>query len=190
MMDHKILFKQIAEKDFELLHAKKNLKETKEKIRVEQERCEHIAEVTKLVQDTCQNIQNSVHKKIADIVNRCLEVVFDDPYEFRIVFEKKRNKTEARLVFARDEEEIDPYTAAGGGVIDIVSFALRLACLCMQKPKRRSVLILDEPFRFVSRKLLVRVNQMIHSLSQEMDMQFVIITHTEELRGQKHIVIE
>ena len=141
-----------------------------------------LRESTAIAQEITTALQAQAHNAIAATVSRCLASVFDEPYEFRILFEAKRGRTEARLVFFRNEQEIDPMTAAGGGVVDVAAFALRLACLFLQKPAVRKVLILDEPFRFVPAEFLPRVRALIETLSVEMGVQIIMVTHIEELK--------
>lgn len=135
----------------------------------------------KAAQDVAQKVaaavQQQAHARIAEVVSRCLGAVFDDPYEFKVEFERKRGKTEARLTFVRDGVEVDPVTAAGGGVVDVAAFALRLAALVLQFPAPRRLMVLDEPFRFVSKDRTPRLRSLLRALSHEMGVQFVIVTH-------------
>ena len=141
-----------------------------------------VHEAIVVVQQLAQTLQDKAHSQLKQIVSRCLSVVMeDDAYEFDILFEQKRNKTEARLVFYRGELEVDPMTAAGGTCVDLVSFALRLSLLVFQRPAGRRLLVLDEPFKFVSRDYLPRVRQLLEALSEELDIQFIIVTHLPEL---------
>ena len=139
-------------------------------------------EAQKTCQAVAEYVQGAAHANIAKIVSRCLEAVFDEPYEFKVVFEQKRGRTEARLVFERDGLTVDPMTASGGGVVDVASFALRLACLMLARPAGRRVLIMDEPFRFVSADYRPRVRAMVTGLASEMGVQFIIVTHIDTLR--------
>jgi DNA repair exonuclease SbcCD ATPase subunit len=134
-----------------------------------------------IVQTVAQSIEQAVHNKIAVVVSNCLEAIFDDPYTFKITFERKRNRTEAQLLFTRNGMDVDPMTAAGGGAVDVAAFALRVACLTIQKHLQQ-VLILDEPFRFVSREFRPRIRALIESLSRDLGIQFLIVTHMDVLR--------
>jgi ABC-type Mn2+/Zn2+ transport system ATPase subunit len=129
-----------------------------------------------LIQRVAKAIQQEVHHRISSVVCRCLEAIFDDPYEFRIDFEQKRGKTEAVLKFIRDGLVLDdPIRQAGGGVINVASFALRLASLLLQRPALRPLLVLDEPFGGLrGKKYRSRVRTMLQTLSQEMGVQFII----------------
>jgi len=135
-----------------------------------------------IFQGVAKGIQQQVHERIAGVVSRCLEMIFDEPYEFQILFEEKRGRTEARLVFIRDGIEVDPMTASGGGVIDIAAFALRVASLLLMRPKVQRLLVLDEPLKFLSAEYRDRARQMLETLSKEMGIQFLIVTHISELQ--------
>jgi hypothetical protein len=99
-------------------------------------------------QAMAQGMQRQAHVRVTSIVNKCLTSIFDEPYTFDIQFDRKRGRTEARMVFERDGAELDPTTGAGGGVLDVASFALRVAACVLGQPPKRKLLILDEPFRF------------------------------------------
>lgn len=141
--------------------------------------CEEAQHIAQLV---AQTVQQQVHDRIAGVVSRCLEAVFDEPYEFQIHFEQKRGRTEAKLVFVRDGNQVDPLTGSGGGVVDVAAFALRVACILLAKPPVRRVLVMDEPFRFVSACYRPRLRAMLEKLSSDLGIQFILITHIEELK--------
>lgn len=135
-----------------------------------------------VIQAVAQDVQQRAHKKIAAVVSKCLESVFDEPYEFKVEFERKRGRTEAKLTFVRDDIVVSPLSASGGGVVDVAAFALRLACLVLTRPPLRKVLVLDEPFKNPSAEYLPRIRIMLESLAEEMGVQFIIVTHIEALR--------
>lgn len=134
-----------------------------------------------LVQQTATLAQETAHRRIAQLVTECLRAVFDDPYEFRIEFDRKRGRTEARCLVVRGDCEIDPLEAAGGGVVDVIAFALRLIALTLKRPERRRLLILDEPFKFVSEEYRERIRDLLLTLSEDLGIQMVIVTHIREL---------
>lgn len=144
-----------------------------------------IREAVALAQGVATIIQEQAHKKIANIVSRSLEAVFDEPYEFKIIFEQKRGRTEASLVFTRDGMDIDPMSASGGGVVDVAALALRLSCLLLARPPLRRLLVLDEPLKFLSVEYRPRAKRLIETLSKELNVQFLIVTHLAELRCGK-----
>jgi DNA repair exonuclease SbcCD ATPase subunit len=141
-----------------------------------------------IIQQVARTCQQRAHRQIAAIVTRCLQAVFDDAYTFRIIFDRKPSgKTEPHLAFVRDGVEYEPLDAAGGGVIDVAAFALRLAALLLSVPRRRLLLCLDEPFRHLSKNHLPRVRGLLETLAAELKVQFIIVTHAEELQAGKVI---
>lgn len=145
----------------------------------------------KILQEIAAGVQAAAHEQIARIVSKCLSTVFGaDAYEFRVIFEQKRGKTEARLAFVRDGIEYDPTTECGGGVCDVAAFGLRLAALILQHPAVRRLLILDEPAKMLSRDYAPNFRAMLESLADELDVQVVMVTHNNGLACGKIVEIE
>lgn len=140
-----------------------------------------LREAQSLAQTVAAAVQEEAHAKLADIVTRSLAAVFDVPYVFKIRFETKRGRTEAVLAFERGGLEVDPMTAAGGGVVDVAAFALRISCLLISRPPLRRLLVVDEPMKMLSKEYSERVRELILMLAQELDIQFIIVTHNPEL---------
>jgi DNA repair exonuclease SbcCD ATPase subunit len=136
-----------------------------------------------VVKDVTQFVQRTIHNTVSDLVTRCLLAVFgENAYEFRINFEQKRNKVEAEMQFIRDGQSYSPMTQVGGGVLDVAAFGARLSALLLHQSKNnRRVLILDEPFRFLSVEYRPKIRQLLETLSKELDFQFIIVTHIREL---------
>jgi len=134
-----------------------------------------------IIQKVAQDTQSQLEIHISDIVSLAMETIFDDPYEFKIEFVVKRNKTECELIFEKDGNRIHPLSASGGGVIDTASFALRIALWTLQNPKSRNTIILDEPFKFLSKDLLPRACDLLQELRKKLNLQFIIVTHLDEL---------
>lgn len=154
------------------------------------QKVEDVLEAQKILQHIAQGVQEQAHRQIASVVTKCLQGVFDRPYEFKILFERKRGKTEAKLVLCREGVELtNPKDEAGGGVLDVAALALRLAKLVLERPRRRRVLVLDEPFRCVDEENSTRVRELLLVLAREMKVQFIIATHNEGLRAGKVIQI-
>jgi hypothetical protein len=162
-------------------HAKRTLTKERQELKDINQKLKDIAEAQQIIQQTTQQIQNKVHQQVAEVVTRCLSAVFEDPYTFKILFEQRRGKTEARIVFERDGYIIDPMTASGLGVVDVAAFALRLSALLLSRPPLRRVLLLDEPFKFVSEDNMERVGELLQKLAEELKVQFVIVTHNPKL---------
>ncbi len=140
-------------------------------------------EAQRIVQGIAQLIQQQIHSQISSVVTRCLNVVFaEDPYVFRIEFEQKRGKTEAKIVFERGGVVLDdPLNEVGGGVLDVASLALRLSSILLSRPPMRRLLVLDEPFSDIrGGEYRARTREMLLKLSQELGVQIIINTDIPE----------
>ena len=168
---------------------KHNLANLKKQQEQAENKIKTIQDCQDLAQRVAQGIQQKTHSLIAEVVSKCLETVFDEPYHFQINFERKRGKTEANLIFERDGMEIDPMTSSGGGVLDIASFALRLSAIILTKPHTRKLIIMDEPFRFLSETYRPKIRQLLEELSVQYDFQFIMVTHIKELICGKNIAL-
>ncbi len=170
----------IAERE----HARRRVIDEKKALRTAQQRLEDVEAAQKALQQIAQQVQQEAHEKLSAVVGRCLESVFGDAYGFLIDFQRKRGKTEARLCFTRDGKIMDdPTYDACGGAVDVAALALRLACLMLAKPRRRRLLVMDEPLRNLNGIIhQEKVAELIETLAEEMQVQFVIASDDDWLR--------
>lgn len=137
-----------------------------------------------ILQEAAQATQQQLEFHVADIVTTALQAVFPEPYEFVVRFEIKRGKTECVMLFKRDGEEFDPMESCGGGPIDVAAFALRVAFWSLSRRNgTRPLIILDEPFKFVSRKgdLQTRCSEMVKTLSDKLGIQILMVSHLPDI---------
>lgn len=139
-------------------------------------------EVQVFLQKIAKETQERLSLQIEDIINSALDAVFPNEYTFRLEFTTSRNRTEAQLLFydQRTGKEVDPMNASGGGVVDLTAFALRIACYVLEN-NTDNVIILDEPFRFISRDLQERAGKILKTLSEKLHIQIIMVTHIKEL---------
>jgi DNA repair exonuclease SbcCD ATPase subunit len=132
-----------------------------------------------LIQDTAKETQNQLRFHLQDLVNTALESVFPGAYEFRLEFVPKRNSTEADIYLLKDGERVDPMDSSGGGVVDIICFALRIVAWSIGKSD--NTIILDEPFKWLSVNLRPLAGDLLRLLSKELNLQLIFVTHDPEL---------
>lgn len=159
----------------------KNLNELKVEVRNLGRSLRQHEKAREIVREVGIKTQQQLQYHISDITSLALEAVFDNPYQLKVEFVQRRNKTECDLKFVRDEMEIDPIEASGVGAIDVASFALRIASWSMMQPRSRSTIILDEPFKHLSLNLRNRASSMIKEISDKLGIQFIIVSHDPEL---------
>jgi len=135
-----------------------------------------------------QETQEQLKYHINDIVQLALDSCFPGEYVFSINFEVSRGKTIAVISFVKDGYDVDPMEASGGGVVDIVSFALRIAAWALSK--QNNVIILDEPFRFLSRELQPKAGLILKRLSHHLGLQIIMVTHNQDIVNSSDKVFE
>jgi DNA repair exonuclease SbcCD ATPase subunit len=157
-----------------ITNSKNTLRTLKQDIRRHQQAREVIRQVG-------LHTQQKLQYYISDISSLALYSVLDDPYELSVEFVERRNKTECDLYFVQDGHKIDPIAGSGVGAIDVAAFALRIASYTMKHSRSRNVVILDEPFRYLSEDLQPRAARMVKELSERLEIQFIIVTHEQAL---------
>lgn len=131
-----------------------------------------------------KSTQEILEYNLNNIVSEAMETVFDDPYEVKIEFVVKRNKTEAEIHFVRRGIKYQPLTSSGGGTIDVSAFAIKLALWSLKAKKTRKCLIFDEPFKNVndpSRTLHRRLSEMVANICEDLDVQIIMVSLEEEM---------
>lgn len=134
-----------------------------------------------VIQDVAQQTQVQLEYHISELVTLAMSAVFEDPYELKVEFVLRRNRTECDLWFVRGANFINPMLASGGGAVDVAAFALRVALWSLAQPKTNNILILDEPMRFLSKTLQPQASAVIKEISERLGIQIIYVTHSEDL---------
>jgi hypothetical protein len=154
---------------------------TQDKIIYHTKQVEFANKAQLIIQYVAKQTQQELEFHISNLVSMALESIFPNPYEFKLEFVIRRNKTEADLWFVKNGERVNPLMAAGGGVVDVAAFALRIALWSLGNPKSRNIIILDEPFRFLSNDLQPKASLLLKELSDKLNLQILMITHNQNL---------
>lgn len=146
---------------------------------------ELLEEVNILLQRTSEYGRKQAKKQIEIIVTNCLQYVFDSNIEFVIEIEELYGKPNAEFyVITKDKDEIiktKPELSRGGGVVDIISLALRTSFLQIHKPLIEGPLILDEPAKHVSEEYIFNVADFLKRISEMFNRQVIMVTHNNHL---------
>ncbi|MFW9871928.1 MAG: hypothetical protein ACFFG0_02425 [Candidatus Thorarchaeota archaeon] len=176
MIDYKSIIEQHKGKRDYL---KNNLSDLKKNKEISIKLLKAIEEAQIYLQDKAKNTQSQIKFHMVDIVQLALDSVFPDEFVFDLEFELKKGKTDARLIFKVDGEEISPVDADGGGAVDIAAMALRIALWSLGKT--RPTILLDEPFHFLDNTLQENGAELLKNLSKELGIQFIVVTHRAEI---------
>jgi len=174
------LEKKIDRLEFKRDHLKQRLNEINKKLKELEKMESNILEAQKIAQDVAILTQNQIEEKLSGLVSTALKVVFGEKYTFKIKFDIKRGQSEIYLLFVdKNGEEYSPLAESGGGVVDVAALALRMSLLSLEG-KSDPVMILDEPFRFVSKDNLPKVIKFLIEIQKGLGFQFIIVTQEPE----------
>ena len=81
---------------------------------------------------------------------------------------------------------MQPEEARGGGIVDVVSLALRMAVLELIRPSILAPLILDEPGKMVSEEYVPALAGFLRRYAESTGRQVLIVTHNETLLEAAH----
>lgn len=184
--------KQLADEALsEFTHAKRRVIDEKKALATAKKQSRRSLRVQEALNTIAQKVQQEAHQQIAGLVSECLSAVYDTDYEFQIVFDRKRGKTEARMVFIHEGKEFRPTASRGGGVIDVAAFALRLAKIMMQRPRGRRLLVLDEPFKNINGpEAQERAANMLEAFAARLKVQIVMVSDDDWLQLGKVVQIK
>lgn len=136
-----------------------------------------------ILSEAAKRMQQDFAAYLEAIVTKALTAVYDRPFRFVVDFKLSRSTSECFLYVQDGDKALEvPKLAMGGGCLDVISVALRLAALSLQQPNSSSVLILDEPMKFVGEgELLNNAVLMLKEISSKLGFQLIIITHETEI---------
>lgn len=139
-------------------------------------------EAKTIIQAVAQITQNELEYRIEEPVSLALAAGYDNPYKMSAKFETtERGSTECKLNFERNGSVLKPLESSGGGPIDFASFALRIGGWSLESPRKRAVMCLDEPFKWVSRNKMSLAGEMMRQVAKQLNLQIIMISHIPEL---------
>lgn len=162
-----------------------NINRLEENLKKINQESEDLILVDTLLKETAEFSRLQSSKEIESIVTSCLDLVFNSKMEFKIELSQLRGKNSAEFfIIEMDEDKKYTYKiedTRGGGVIDILSLALRIAFILKIYPPVKGPIVLDEPAKHVSDDYIFNIADFIKKISEEFDKQIIIISHNEHL---------
>lgn len=125
---------------------------------------------------TRENLEFAVSKIASEAL---LSIFEEDAYQLETDFVSKRNQTECNIIFNKDGRSFaDPEFESGGGAVNVASYALRISIMTIGDVL--PVLVADQPFRDLSKRHHSSFVEFFKSVSEQMGMQMIIISHLPE----------
>ena len=138
-----------------------------------------VEEVTAISQACARKVQDRLGLTVGGLVTECLKSILpEEDVSFIPIFETKRNQTECDFVLVdKHANRYDPMKCNGGGIWDIIAFALRVCVLLLESDPHRNVLILDEPFKFLhGKEQQERAFEVLMKIASKVKTQIIVIT--------------
>ena len=142
------------------------------------QRKKDIDEAVALIQGVAAATQDQLRVRLEDITQTALDVVFPGSYTFKVEFTPRRGRTEVDMWLDKDGTRMDPLDSNGGGVVDVISLALRICCLTLSTNSR--VLLLDEPFKFIRGRARQHLGDMLKAISRRLGIQVVMVADVSD----------
>lgn len=144
----------------------------------ETELLEHVVALLAALQDTWKE---RFQTAIGQIVSEGLAGVFGEKLEMVVELAQSGDRPTARFA-VRDSRglETEIMDARGGGLVNVVSFLLRVLVLLSARPAMRRLLVLDETWNNVSAEYIPNLIALIQRIAEDGDVQMLIVTHRPE----------
>lgn len=153
---------------------------------------ESLEQVRLLLLEAAKHAREQGRRQVELLVTQALQFVFGADMEFKVVVEEKRDRPEAEFyvcsTYEGDYQVVTtPQDARGGGVVDVISLALRLALLHAFRPPVGGPAILDEPGKHVSEEYAPQLARFLKGFSQSLGRQVIMISHNQHLADSADI---
>jgi DNA repair exonuclease SbcCD ATPase subunit len=115
-------------------------------------------------------------ESIESLVTYGLKVSFPDQnLRFKIKIDQKRGSQHFEPILIHKEVEAPILLAFGGGAAAVVSLLLRI--IVIRRFGLAPVLLLDEPFAYVSAEYVPNVAKLLRELSDQLGFTFILVSH-------------
>lgn len=136
--------------------------------------------------------REEVRARVEKIVNAALRAVFGPRISFRFDVSILRGvvaiRPEVGFPGPGGTTAFVGVDQVAGGVVDVISLALRVAVILSRRPALRPVLIADEPLKHLSDEYLPAAAEMLRRLADECGLQMIVVSHEPDVSLRAHRV--
>lgn len=190
MLDElEVKLKRLEKKIIEEDSRKKLLEERKIKYKSDKKELEKelelLSSVNVLLQKTSNFAREQSKRQIEQLTTNCMQFIFDNESKFEIDIQELYGKASAEFYIVDKVDDLEvrtrPIESRGGGLVDILSLALRISFLQLYKPLIGGPLVLDEPGKHVSEEYIHNVADFLKRSSEMFSRQVIMVTHNAHL---------
>jgi DNA repair exonuclease SbcCD ATPase subunit len=151
----------------------------KEKSERELDTCE---KACALISTAAEKAVSRVSSVFEDIVTPVLKHILGDEYSFKVQWARSSSSAPSAEFLITSPSgsgliDINP-KYKGGGVRDVIGFALRFSFLCLAR--NSGLVVLDEAFSQLDRERLANMAQSLRYIQEKLGHQIVFITHDQD----------
>ncbi|RAL26401.1 ATP-binding protein [Thermoflavimicrobium daqui] len=138
-----------------------------------------------LLQKSSDHAREQAKMQLETLVTKALQYVFGPMFRFEIELSDHGGNPTAEFYVITEWNgkpiRNKPQDSRGGGVVDIISLALRIALLETIRPRLQGPIMLDEPGKHVSEDFVVPMIEFLKSICETFGRQVIMVTHNTHL---------
>lgn len=173
--------KVITELNWERALSREKRRDTNKKLKKVNKQIESLEKCRVLILTFAEKTQEKIVKQIEQIITLALQSVFGEGIKAFIKLEQKRDQQEATFYIQKEEMLLEiRQDVTAVGEIDVYAFGAKMAFWSLDK-KAPPIILLDEPFKNLSRDYLPAAGELLKKISEEFKVQFIVISHEDSI---------
>lgn len=142
-----------------------------------------------ILQKTSETARERAKERLETTMTSALQYTFGSQFSAEIEMSTSAGKPVADIYVISDYgngniTRTRPQDSRGGGIVDIVSIALRIAMIQLHSdPPVNGPIILDEPGKHVSADYSIKLAEFLKFISVQFKKQIIFVTHNEDLKA-------
>jgi len=133
--------------------------------------------VVVVFQKASEYARQQMKHTIEEIVTNALQVVFGREMRFVVELGTRAGAPIAEFFVVEGDLKCSPMDAKGGGLVDVISTAMRLAVLELYEPRIEGAVLLDEPGKMVSSMYAENFAYFLKEYCHKAKRQIIMVTH-------------
>lgn len=187
------LFQQVQRLQEQVLRAQGALEALKarrrqltEDLLAQQERKHLLEQEIQAVRLLSSVVKSKIAKDFSKLVTEGIRFIFEKDLEFVVHLDSEKAIPQASFKVIYEGQERHPLDDMGGGIVDVISFCLRLVML--ELLHLEGPLFLDEPFKHLSSYYRERAALFLREYAETSGRQILLVTHSPEMEQAAHKV--
>lgn len=171
----------LSEKKTAIKLKQQEIEELESKISAGKELHSQLQEVLEVINTTGVVAQKQVKDIMEELVTDVIQSVFGPEYKFVVDNTVRSNRPETFFYVEKNGLRHTIEDEHGGSLAVLIAFALRVIICVITEEDIRKTIILDEPLKDADKRKLVFLGEMIKQLTDSLGVQFIMVTHEEQL---------